>query len=64
MHVLGLKPRRTVRAVLFVDEECCQRGGNSYLNAHREEAECGRIVAAIETDMGNYLLFLFSFYIA
>ena len=52
MHELGLQPRRTVRAVLFVDEECTQRGGVCYASAHRAEMESGKIVAAIETDLG------------
>lgn len=52
MHVLGLQPRRTIRAVLFVDEECCQRGGITYARDHKAETDAGKIVAAIETDLG------------
>ena len=52
MHELGLRPRRTVRAVLFVDEECTQRGGISYASSHKAEMDAGKIVAAIETDLG------------
>ncbi len=48
IHLNGLAPRRTVRAVLFVDEEICQSGASAYAVAHRHE----NIVAAIETDMG------------
>lgn len=51
IHKLGLKPRRTIRAVLFVDEEVSQSGANGYADAHAEEAK-SNIVAAIETDMG------------
>lgn len=47
---LGIKPRRSIRAVCFVDEEMCQSGANAFKNAHL--AELNNIVAAIETDMG------------
>lgn len=50
LHELGLRPRRTVRAVLFVDEEVRQRGAQAYADAHAAEAQ--HIVAAIETDLG------------
>jgi hypothetical protein len=46
---LGLRPRRTIRAVLFVNEENGLRGGLAYGDAHG--AECH--VAAIETDLGS-----------
>ena len=42
-------PRRTVRAVLFANEENGLRGGKAYFAAHGEE----RHVAAIETDLGG-----------
>lgn len=48
----GVQPRRTIRAVLFVDEEVRQSGAVAYAEAHREEASSGKIVAAIETDLG------------
>ena len=48
----GVQPRRTIRAVLFVDEEVRQSGAVAYAEAHKEEAEGGKIVAAIETDLG------------
>jgi len=46
---LGLRPRRTIRAVLFANEENGLRGGIAYGQAHG--AECH--VAAIETDLGS-----------
>jgi len=47
---LGLRPRRTIRAVLFMNEENGNRGGKAYATAH--EAELGKHVAAIESDSG------------
>jgi hypothetical protein len=51
LHSLGLRPRRTIRAVLFANEENGLRGGRAYAEAHREEL--GRHVAAIEADSGG-----------
>jgi hypothetical protein len=48
----GLVPRRTVRAVLFMNEENGLRGGKAYAAAHA--AELPRHVAAIETDSGGF----------
>ena len=48
---LGLKPRRTIRVVLWTNEENGLRGGKAYRDAHR--AEFGNIVAALETDSGS-----------
>jgi carboxypeptidase Q len=50
LHALNMRPRRTVRAVLFVDEEVRQSGARAYAAQH--ETEAVNIVAAIETDMG------------
>ncbi len=50
LHKYNLKPRRTIRAVLFVDEEVGQTGANAYQLAHAHEAE--NVIAAIETDLG------------
>ncbi|HEX9011772.1 MAG TPA: M20/M25/M40 family metallo-hydrolase [Holophagaceae bacterium] len=47
----GLRPRRTVRVVFFVNEENGVRGGNAYLAAHR--AELPSFVAAAESDSGS-----------
>jgi Zn-dependent M28 family amino/carboxypeptidase len=45
---LGLKPRRTIRCVLFMNEENGLRGGRAYFDKHKNEKH----VAAIETDAG------------
>jgi carboxypeptidase Q len=49
---LGLRPRRTIRVVLYTNEESGLRGGNAYLDAHR--AELAKHVLAIEADSGVY----------
>jgi carboxypeptidase Q len=49
---LGLKPRRTIRVVLYTNEENGLRGGNAYHDAHR--AEAAKHVLAIESDSGVY----------
>jgi len=53
MRKVGLRPRRTVRVVLFTNEENGLRGGNAYRDDHREELE--HHVAAIESDSGTAL---------
>ena len=52
MKKLNLRPRRTVRVVLFTNEENGLRGGNAYRDAHL--AEAGRHVLAIESDSGVF----------
>lgn len=54
IHRLGLKPRRTIRVVLWTNEENGLRGARAYKEAHR--AEWGRHAAAIESDLGNGLI--------
>ncbi|MCA1635761.1 MAG: M28 family metallopeptidase [Acidobacteria bacterium] len=49
---LGLRPRRTIRVVLFTNEENGLRGGNGYFEAHRKEV--ADHVLAIESDSGVY----------
>lgn len=49
---LDLRPRRTVRVVLFAAEELGGLGGDAYLAAHREEVP--RHVAALESDSGGF----------
>ncbi len=49
---LGLRPRRTIRVVLYTNEENGLRGGNAYRDAHR--AELSKHVLAIESDSGIY----------
>eukprot|EP01040_Poterioochromonas_malhamensis_P016602 gene16602-18891_t len=50
LHRHNLRPRRTIRAVVFTDEELLLAGGDQYEEKHRDEAD--RVVAAIETDSG------------
>jgi carboxypeptidase Q len=52
MHRLGLRPRRTVRVVLWTNEENGLRGGFAYRDAHA--ADIGRHVLAIESDNGVF----------
>ena len=51
IHELDLKPRRTIRVVLFTNEENGSRGAKAYAKEHA--GELGNIVAAIESDLGN-----------
>jgi len=50
---LSLRPRRTLRVVLFMNEENGLRGGLAYRDAHR--AELPQHVLAIETDRGGFV---------
>jgi carboxypeptidase Q len=52
MKKLGIRPRRTVRVVLFTNEENGTRGGTGYRDAHLQEAE--QHVLAIESDSGVF----------
>ena len=52
MKVLGLRPRRTVRVVLWTNEENGIEGGLAYRDAHK--AELGRHVMAMESDGGVF----------
>jgi carboxypeptidase Q len=47
---LGLKPRRTIRVVLYTNEENGGRGGVAYREAHRDELD--NHIFAIESDSG------------
>jgi carboxypeptidase Q len=49
LEELGLVPRRTIRVVLFTNEENGLRGGKAYFEAHGKEKH----VAAIESDSGG-----------
>lgn len=52
MHRLGMRPRRTVRVVLWTNEENGLRGGNAYRDQHVQELD--RHVLAIESDGGVF----------
>lgn len=49
---LDLRPRRTVRVVLWIDEEMTQTGAKAYMLAHADEVD--RHVAAMESDSGCF----------
>ena len=53
VRALGLKPKRTIRAVLFMDEENGGTGGRDYAASENRQAE--RHIAAIESDRGGFL---------
>ena len=52
LRKLGLTPRRTIRVVLFTNEENGVRGGRAYAKDH--EAELAKTVLAIESDSGGF----------
>jgi carboxypeptidase Q len=52
MKQLGLTPRRTVRVVLWTNEENGGRGGRGYRDAH--ESELGKHSVAMECDNGVF----------
>ena len=49
---LNLRPRRTIRVVLYTNEENGLRGGTAYRDAHR--GELAKHMLAIESDSGIY----------
>ncbi|UCG85819.1 MAG: M20/M25/M40 family metallo-hydrolase [Gemmatimonadota bacterium] len=49
---LNLRPRRTVRVVLWTNEENGLRGGTAYRDAHRDELD--NHILAIESDAGVF----------
>jgi carboxypeptidase Q len=56
LHLLkltGFRPRRTVRGVLFMDEEFGGTGGGDYARSERRKTEAH--LAAIESDRGGFL---------
>lgn len=52
MHKLGLRPRRTVRVVLWTNEENGLAGARGYERRHK--SELARHVLAIESDIGAF----------
>ena len=49
---LGLKPKRTIRAVMWTNEENGLRGGNAYRDAHFDELD--NHILAMESDAGVF----------
>lgn len=52
LHEMGLRPRRTIRVVMFADEEQELRGGTGYRDAHMDELD--KHALAIESDGGVF----------
>lgn len=52
MHKLGMRPRRTIRVVLWTNEENGIAGGKAYRDAHK--VELNKHVLAIECDDGVF----------
>ena len=52
MKKLNIRPKRTVRVVLFTNEENGTRGGNGYRDQH--SAEAGSHVLSVESDSGVF----------
>ena len=56
LNAVGYAPRRTLRFVLFINEENGNRGGKEYARVAAEEHEAGlRHVAAMESDAGGFV---------
>ena len=57
LKAIGYEPRRTLRFVLFINEENGNRGGITYAEKAREEMEkTNRVhVAALESDAGGFV---------
>ena len=49
---LGLRPRRTLRLVLWTAEEIGVLGGNEYWRRHQDEME--NMVLVMESDIGTF----------
>ncbi|RKY21777.1 MAG: peptidase M28 family protein [Planctomycetota bacterium] len=53
LKTLGLRPKRTIRVVMFANEENGLAGGRGYAKAH--EGELPRHVLALESDSGSFV---------
>lgn len=51
-NALGIRPKRTIRVVLFMNEENGLRGGKEYARVAKEKGE--RHIAALESDSGGF----------
>lgn len=56
LKAIGYQPKRTIRIVLFINEENGNRGGIKYAEIAEEELESGEriYVAAMESDAGGF----------
>ena len=52
LHELGMRPKRTIRCVLFMNEENGLKGGHGYFDNVAKKEELRNHVAVIETDAG------------
>ncbi len=52
IKALGLKPKRTIRAVLFMNEENGVRGGDAYADSAAKKGE--KTIFALESDAGGH----------
>lgn len=52
MKQMGLRPKRTIRVVLWTNEENGGKGGKAYRDAHQDQL--GDFIAAIESDEGTF----------
>lgn len=52
MKALGIKPKRTIRAVMFMNEENGLRGGVAYADYAKRDKE--KHIAAVESDNGGF----------
>ena len=53
MKALGIRPKRTIRAVMFMNEENGLRGGQAYAAAARQEGK--KFIFALESDAGGFV---------
>jgi hypothetical protein len=53
LKAMGIKPRRTIRAVMFMNEENGLRGGNAYAEAAKK-ATNEKHIFAVESDAGGF----------
>jgi carboxypeptidase Q len=59
MKELGLQPKRTIRVVMWTNEENGLRGGNAYRDAHMDELD--NHILAMESDAGVFTPLGFGF---
>ncbi|WP_205502688.1 M28 family peptidase [Rufibacter psychrotolerans] len=52
MKAMGYKPKRTIRAVMYMNEENGLRGGTKYAEVAKKQGE--KHIAAIESDAGGF----------
>lgn len=54
MKALGIRPKRTIRAVMFMNEENGLRGGQAYADAAKKETG-KKFIFALESDAGGFV---------